>query len=346
LSIWPSSWLGGTVDEGDSKSTTADNKLPTSQENSDINNTKATAVDGLKKWVEDALVNNRKPQSYTTNAREEMCKDQYNNELTSNRKAWVEETLLRSKPPQSYTTDARNEMCKDQNSNDLTTNRKQWIETTLLSTDNDKSISSSPVLKEEILNEIQQLPSSVSKRREWLADVTHIKASTELEDEVRHEFELAKMKKVEAEEEAVAIKKKEEEDAVKKMLKDEEERVRLAYEKVAEATRVAEEEERIRNLFATAEMRIKKARQMEKESKKRGLALQLNRQKKKTFSMTVNFDSSDSPVVNNKASLKRSRVDYNETNEEGGTKQVAGKKRKTLKVKKLVKRFVPKTMRK
>ena len=341
LSIWPSSWLGGTVDEGDSKSTTADNKLPTSQENSDINTTKTTAVDELKKWVEDALVNNRKPQSYTTDSREEMCKDQYNNEVTTNRKAWVEETLLSTKPPQSYTTDARNEMCKDQNNIELTSNRKQWIESTLLSTGNDKSISS-PVLKEEILNELQQLPSSVSKRREWLADVTHVKTSSELEDEVRHEFELAKMNQKKEEDEAAAEKKMLEE-------KEEEERVRVAYEKVAEATRVAEEEERIRNLFATAEMRIKKARQMEKESKKkRGLALQLNRQKKKTFSMAVNFDSSDSPVVNSKASLKRSRVDDNETIEEGGTKQVqvVGKKRKTLKVKKLVKRIVPKTMRK
>jgi len=325
LSIWPSSWLGSTVDKGDDKDTTA--KDETLQENSNVNNTKATTVDGLKKWVEDALVNNKKPQSYTTNAREEMCKDQYNNELTSNRKMLVEETLLRSKP-QSYTTDARIEMCKEKNCNDLTTNRKQWIESTLLSVDNDKNISS------PFLNELQQLPSSVSKRREWLADVTHIKTSTELEDEVRHEFELANMKKVEEEEEA------------KKMLEEEEERVRVAYEKVAEATRVAEEEERIRNLFATAEMRIKKARQMEKQSKKRGLALQLNRQKKKTFSMAVNFDSSDSPVVNSKASLKRSRVDDNETVEEGGTTQEGKKKRKTLKVKKLVKRFVPKTMRK
>jgi len=65
-----------------------------------------------------------------------------------------------------------------------------------------------------------------------------------------------------------------------------------------------------------------------------------------TFSMAVNFDSSDSPVVNSKASLKRSRVDDNETVEEGGTTQEGKKKRKTLKVKKLVKRFVPKTMRK
>ena len=347
LSIWPSSWLGGTVDKGDerddSEDTIADNKLPTSQENSDINTKTTTAVDELKKWVEDALINNKKPQSYATDAREEMCKDQYNNELTSNRKAWVEETLLSAKP-QSYTTDARNEMCKDQNSNEVTTNRKQWIESTLLSsTVNDKSIS--PVLKEEILNEIQQLPSSVSKRSEWLADVTHIKTSSELEDEVRHEFELAKMKK-EEEDEAAAKKKLEEEKMLKE--KEEEERVRVAYEKVAEATKVAEEEERIRNLFATAEMRIKKARQMEKENKKRGLALNLHRQKKKTFSMTVNFDSSDSPVVNsNKASLKRSRVDDNETIEEGSSKQVADKKRKTLKVKKLVKRFVPKkTMRK
>ena len=341
LSIWPSSWLGGNVDGGDSKDTTVndDESLPTSQqENSDTNTKTTTAVDGLKKWAEDALVNNKKPRSYATDAREEMCKDQYNNKVTTNRKAWVEDTLL-SKKPQSYTTDARNEMCKDQNNNELTSNRKQWIESTLLSTaDNDKSISS-PVLKEDILNELQQLPSSVSKRREWLADVTHIKTSSELEDEVRHEFELAKKKK--EEDEAVAKKLEEE-----KMLEEEEERVRVAYETVAAATRVAEEEERIRNLFATAEMRIKKARQMEKESKKRGLALQLNRQKKKTFSMTVNFDSSDSPAVNSKASLKRSRVDDEEAIEEDSTKQEVKKKRKTLKVKKLVKRIVPKTMRK
>lgn len=73
----------------------------------------------------------------------------------------------------------------------------------------------------------------------------------------------------------------------------------------------------------------------------------MNRQKKKTFSMAVNFDSSDSPVVNSKASLKRSRVDDEEAIKEGDTKLVVDKKRKTLKVKKLVKRFVPKkTVRK
>ena len=52
-------------------------------------------------------------------------------ELTNNRKKWIEETLLDTKS-QSYSTTARDEMCKDQNNNEVTSQRKKWIESTLL----------------------------------------------------------------------------------------------------------------------------------------------------------------------------------------------------------------------
>ena len=137
-------------------------------------------------------------------------------------------------------------MCKDQYSNEVTSERKQWIESTLLSTPDKRGKS----LEVKDLPELQQLPpSSVSKRREWLANVSQVQSSAELEEEVRLEREEVARKKAE-EKEAAARKIKEE--------KEEEERInKIFLESLAKIKKVAQEEEAIKKEEA-AEKEIKK----------------------------------------------------------------------------------------
>ena len=193
-----------------------------------------------KKWIEHTFINNttKSSQSYTTAAREEMCKDNYNSEVVNNRKRWVKDTLLSTKH-QSYSTNAREEMCKDQYSNNVTSQRKQWIESTLLSTPDKRD----KPLEVRDLPELHQLPpSSVSKRREWLANVSHVQSTTELENEVR---EMARMKAEEKEAEARKIKEE----------KEENERINKIF--LEKLEKLAEEEEEMKKAKA-AEKEIEK----------------------------------------------------------------------------------------
>ena len=243
LPLWPSFSRTFSTDSNDDDVGAV--KVTTDQ----FNNVTQNITTERKKWIEDTFINTTKSsQSYTTAAREEMCKDQYNNEVVNNRKRWVKDTLLSNKV-QAYYTNAREEMCKDQYSNEVTSERKQWIESTLLSTPDKRGKS----LEVKDLPELQQLPpSSVSKRREWLANVSQVQSTAELEKEVRLERE------------EVARKKAEEKEAAARMIKEEK-----------------EEEERINKIFLESLEKIKKVAE-EKEAKKKAEAVEQEIEKEVT----------------------------------------------------------------
>ena len=241
LPLWPSFSRTFSTDSNDDDVRTA--KVATDLQS---NNVTQNITTERKKWIEDTFINTTKSsQSYTTAAREEMCKDQYNNEVVNNRKRWVKDTLLSNKV-QAYYTNAREEMCKDQYSNEVTSERKQWIESTLLSTPDKRGKS----LEVKDLPEFQQLPpSSVSKRREWLANVSKVQSTAELEEEVRLEREEVARKKAE-EKEAAARKIKEE--------KEEEERINKIFLESLEKIKKVEEEKEAKKKAEAAEKEIEK----------------------------------------------------------------------------------------